>query len=189
VSDGALFGRTLQALAETINRPRDVVLGALALGRARLLFRDCKIGRRVRAFGGVRVVAEGRIALGDLVFFLGGIVPSELVCHSGAEILIGEGTGFGYGVSIEARRSVTVGKRCLFGAMVRLGDTVGGASAPIVLGDDVWIAHGAIVHPGVTIGSGSVVSAGSVVAGDVPPGRMAIGNPARPVPLEVRRGT
>ena len=82
---------------------------------------------------------------------------------------------------------VTIGNRCLFGAMVRIGDSVRGATAPVTLGNDVWIAHGAIIEAGVTIGDGSVVSAGSVVVSDVPAGRMAIGNPARPVPLDVRR--
>jgi maltose O-acetyltransferase len=169
--------RMAAALAHP-GRAREVVFGTVALARARVLFRACTRGRRVRAFGPVRVVPDGRITLGDFVFFLGGMVPSEIVCHAGAEITIGEGSGFGYGVSIEARRQVRVGKRCVFGAMVRLGDTVGGTSSPIVIEDDVRIAHGAIVHPGVTIGASSVVSAGSVVASDVPPG-MAIGNPAR----------
>jgi maltose O-acetyltransferase len=166
---------------------RELAAQTAALVRARVLFRACARGKRVRAFGDVRVTARGRIEVGDLVFFLAGMFPSELVCHEGAEIVIGEKSGFNYGVSIEASRRISIGKRCLFGAMVRLGDTIRGASAPIVIGDDVWVAHGAIIEPGVTIGAGSVVSAGSVVTSDVPPGRLAVGNPARPVPLDVRK--
>jgi maltose O-acetyltransferase len=158
-------------------------LELLALARARLLFRDCERGRRVRAFGDVQVLADGRIVLGDFVSFLGGVVRSSVVCHVGAEILVGEDSAFGYGVSLEARRRITVGKRCRLGAMVRLSDTMARSSAPIVIGDDVWIGHGALVYPAVTIGAGSMVSAGSVVVSDVPPGRMATGNPARAVPL------
>ena len=54
-----------------------------------------------------------------------------------------------------------------------------GARAPVRIGDDVWIAAACVVHGGVTIGSGSVVGAGAVVVEDLPPGSIAVGNPAR----------
>jgi len=44
------------------------------------------------------------------------------------------------------------------------------SAAPIVLGDNVWLAAGAIVCPGVTIGANSVIGAGSVVIDDIPAG-------------------
>jgi len=50
---------------------------------------------------------------------------------------------------------------------------------PIRIGDHVWIATGAIVMPGVTIGCGAVVGAGAVVVKDVPEHAVATGNPAR----------
>lgn len=58
------------------------------------------------------------------------------------------------------RRSVTLGKR-------------------IVIERNVWIATGATVIGGVTVGENSVVAAGSVVTRDVPPNRLVGGNPAR----------
>jgi acetyltransferase-like isoleucine patch superfamily enzyme len=51
----------------------------------------------------------------------------------------------------------------------------------IVIEDDVWLGAGAAVLDGVTIGRGSVIGAGAVVAGDIPPYSLAIGTPARPV--------
>ncbi len=48
-----------------------------------------------------------------------------------------------------------------------------------IIGNDVWIGHGAIVMPGVTIGDGVIVAAGSVVAKDVPSYTIVGGNPAR----------
>jgi len=45
--------------------------------------------------------------------------------------------------------------------------------------DDVFIGPGAIILPNVTIGRGSVVTAGSVVSSSVPPGMLVQGNPAR----------
>ena len=50
---------------------------------------------------------------------------------------------------------------------------------PVTIGDNVWIAAGAQVLPGVTIGEGSVIGAGSVVTRDVPPYSLAVGNPCR----------
>ncbi|MBW8726363.1 MAG: sugar O-acetyltransferase [Inquilinus limosus] len=50
---------------------------------------------------------------------------------------------------------------------------------PIVIERNVWIATGAIVIGGVTVGENSVVAAGSVVTRDVPPNSLVGGNPAR----------
>jgi virginiamycin A acetyltransferase len=48
-----------------------------------------------------------------------------------------------------------------------------------VVGSDVWLGYQALVMPGVTIGHGAVVAAGSVVVSDLPPYAIAGGNPAR----------
>lgn len=48
-----------------------------------------------------------------------------------------------------------------------------------IVGNDVWIGYQALVMPGVTIGHGAVVAAGSVVVSDVPPYAVVAGNPAR----------
>ena len=50
---------------------------------------------------------------------------------------------------------------------------------PITIMDNVWIATGAIVLPGVTIGEGAVVAAGAVVTKDVEPWTVVAGNPAK----------
>lgn len=50
---------------------------------------------------------------------------------------------------------------------------------PVVIEDDVWIAVGAIVLRGVTIGQGAIIGAGAVVSNDVPAYTVVGGNPAR----------
>ncbi|MFJ9605895.1 CatB-related O-acetyltransferase [Kitasatospora sp. NPDC101176] len=59
----------------------------------------------------------------------------------------------------------------LITALPTRGDTV--------VGNDVWLGHGALVMPGVRIGHGAVVASGSVVVDDVPDYGIVGGNPAR----------
>jgi maltose O-acetyltransferase len=73
----------------------------------------------------------------------------------------------------------------MFGSGVLICDRDGDRIAPIRIEDDVWLAHGAAVYPGVRIGRGSVVSAGSVVRSDIPPDTLAVGNPARALPMHL----
>lgn len=49
---------------------------------------------------------------------------------------------------------------------------------PVVLGDDVFVGAGSILLPGANIGARSIVGAGSVVRGTIPPASLVIGNPA-----------
>jgi maltose O-acetyltransferase len=48
-----------------------------------------------------------------------------------------------------------------------------------VIGDNVWIGGGAIICPGVTVGSDVTIGAGSVVTKDLPDGVIAAGNPCK----------
>jgi maltose O-acetyltransferase len=52
---------------------------------------------------------------------------------------------------------------------------------PVEIGSDVWVGGGAMILPGVTIGSRAVIGAGSVVTRDVPGGVFAAGNPCRAI--------
>lgn len=110
-----------------------------------------------------------------------------------AEIQIGENTRI-HGTCIHASKSVTVGRNCLIAANCQIMDGSGhdlsfsnvenrintrGIVKPVVIGDNVWIGANSIVLPGVTIGNGSVIGAGSVVTKNIPPMVLAGGNPAK----------
>jgi maltose O-acetyltransferase len=95
-------------------------------------------------------------------------------------------------IFIDLTGRVTIGDRVTLGhhvVLVTASHRVGprGAragpvqSAPIVIGDGVWIAAGVTILPGVTVGAGSIVGAGSVVTHDIPERTLAFGTPARPV--------
>jgi maltose O-acetyltransferase len=154
--------------------------------RAAWYLRTCTLGRHVRAGGPVAVVNQGAIKVGANAVLLGGMIPTGLVCAPGGTLDIGAGTIFNYGVSVTVSDSVTIGERCQLGSFVRISDWTADRNGPIVIGSDVWIAHGATIEPGVTIGPGSVISAGSRVTGDVPADSLAIGNPMRCMSLSLR---
>ncbi len=52
-------------------------------------------------------------------------------------------------------------------------------TAPVTIGDNVWIGGGAILMPGITIGDNVVIGAGSVVTRDIPSDSVACGTPCR----------
>lgn len=81
---------------------------------------------------------------------------------------------------------IDIGADCYIAPHVRflaaghdLDDKTAHTGAHIVVGHDVWLGAGSTVLPGVTIGHGSVVAAGSVVTSDVPPSSVVGGVPAR----------
>jgi acetyltransferase-like isoleucine patch superfamily enzyme len=151
--------------------------------RARWLFRGCDLGARVCAWQPVRVVARGQLRLEDRVQFWAGPFLQELVCLPGAQLSVGADSMFNAGVSLRAAQEIRIGARCMLGALALVRDEENGRIAPVTIADDVWIGHGTIICPGVAIGRGSVVSAGSVVRADVPASSIAIGNPAVVRPL------
>ena len=117
----------------------------------------------------------------------------------GAMIVIGDDVGMS-GCTITAGTSVTIGNHVLLGSGCLITDSdlhpvdpeerragYGGTSRPIVIEDDVFIGARAIILKGVTIGKGSVVGAGAVVAKSVPPYSVVVGNPANVVG-DSRRG-
>lgn len=181
---GGMTGALRRAKARAARARRDLDI-ALGVARGRLALRGAKLGGRVYVGGRVRLVSEGEVSIGHLALLFGGMLPTELICHAGATLAIGESSELNYGVSIEAHRRVVLGARCRVGSMVRIADSSAGRAGDVIIGDDVWIAHGAVIEPGVTLGDGAVVSAGSVVATSIPAGHLAIGNPARAVRLDV----
>jgi acetyltransferase-like isoleucine patch superfamily enzyme len=159
---------------------------ALAMARATYVFRHCRNGPGVLTYGQVEVRNRGTIEIGPRCAFLGGMISTELRCAPDGILSIGADTLFNYGTVVDSHRSVGIGNHCMFGSMVLVSDRFEDREGPVVIGDDVWVAHGAVISPGVTIGDGAVIGAGSVVVGDVPPRTMALGAPARVMSLSLR---
>lgn len=111
-------------------------------------------------------------------------------CDYGGNILVGERFFANFGCVILDCAEVRIGDRVMLGPNVQLYTATHPLdpelraqglelAKPIVIEDDVWIGGGAIVLPGVRIGRGAVIGAGSVVSKNVPPMVLAAGNPCR----------
>lgn len=109
---------------------------------------------------------------------------------SGRNISIGDDSGLGINCRING--PVAIGKHVMMGPDVHIiarrhrhartdvpMAKQGYESAPVAIGDDVWIGARAIVLPGVKIGCGAIVGAGAVVTKDVPEYAVVGGVPAR----------
>ena len=110
-------------------------------------------------------------------------------CDYGSNIHLGRRVFFNFNCVVLDVCEVTIGDFTLFGPAVQIYTATHPLNAelrrtqesgkPIAVGSDVWIGGGAILCPGVTIGSKSVIGAGSVVTRSIPPGVFAAGNPCR----------
>ena len=122
----------------------------------------------------------------------GSEIRSPFFCDYGANVRIGSGAFLNFNCVFLDVVPITIGDRVQVGPAVqfltadhpldaetRRAGLENGAS--ITIEDDVWIGGGAIFLPGVTVGRGSVIGAGSVVTRDVAPAVVAVGNPCRVV--------
>jgi maltose O-acetyltransferase len=110
-------------------------------------------------------------------------------CDYGANIELGERVFFNFNCIVLDVCRVRIGDYTLFGPAVQIYTPMHPFNAeqrrreefgkPIEIGSDVWVGGGAIILPGVRIGSRAVIGAGSVVTRDVPDGVFAAGNPCR----------
>ena len=110
-----------------------------------------------------------------------------------AVITLGTGNWFSNNVSIVANERVTIGNGCQIGDLVAIYDCdfhelnpltrnrSAGDTAPVSIGNNVWLGSRVMVLKGVTIGDNSVIGAMSVVTRSIPANSLAIGAPARVV--------
>jgi acetyltransferase-like isoleucine patch superfamily enzyme len=108
------------------------------------------------------------------------------------QLVIGDETWIGQQCFFHAAGGITIGSRVGIGPAVKVLTSLHGEAGravsifnapvefkPVVIEDDADLGVGAIVLPGVTIGRGAQVGAGSVVTADVPPYHVVAGSPAR----------
>ncbi|MBQ9449013.1 MAG: sugar O-acetyltransferase [Acholeplasmatales bacterium] len=129
-------------------------------------------------------------------------VTGNLYVDYGVHTKIGDNFYANYGLTILDVCPVEIGDNCFFGPNVSLLTplhplryqernqyydeelkkvTDREYGAPIKIGDNCWFGGNVIVLPGVTIGNGCVIGAGSVVTHDIPDNYLAYGNPCKAI--------
>ena len=131
------------------------------------VFFGARIGKRVVFYPGIWVFTGRCLTLGDDVDLAKGVL---LTTDGGVKI--GDRTLVGYGTSILSSNHVIPDNH---GSIFYSGHS----KAPVNIGSDVWIGANCTILPGVSIGDGAVVAAGSVVTKDVRPYEVVGGVPAK----------
>lgn len=170
--------------------------------RGAILFRGGKVGKGIKCYGKpfISIAKGGDISIGNMFRCKAnscGCIDgykSRISVGPNAHLKIGDCSGM-TNSSIQCCNSITIGSHVLIGANClimdsnfhdtdwqarRVNDGVETAkTAPIVIGDDVFIGARCIICKGVTIGARSIIAAGSVIVKDVPEDEIWGGNPAK----------
>jgi acetyltransferase-like isoleucine patch superfamily enzyme len=142
------------------------------------------------------IAGKGDIILGDNVTLDGKCSVGFAARFSDHPTLqIGDNSGIGHNCFFTIGKLISIGRNCILSGDITIMDTNAhrtdpeGRMAlepvtpdeirPVIIRDGVWIGRHCIIFPGVKIGEGSVISAGSVVRTHVPPYSVVAGNPAK----------
>jgi acetyltransferase-like isoleucine patch superfamily enzyme len=185
----------------------DQLSGAVGsrIARVQLKLRgNGNVGRGLQVRGRIHVFTRrnNSIEIGDHVAItsrfrsnpVGLTNPCVLDTWMGGKIKIGNHVGMS-GVVLSSRSAITIGDHTLLGGNVRIFDhnyhsldwekrrdgqldRQDVRTAPVVIGNDVFIGTNAMILKGVTIGDRAIIAAGSVVSKDIPAGEIWGGNPA-----------
>ena len=136
--------------------------------------------------------AGRRMLLDELLgsFGAGSVIRPPLACDYGSFLHVGAHTFVKFGLGALDAAPIVIGDHVQIGPNVQLLTPTHPldpdlrragweGAGPITLGDNVWLGGGVIVLADVSIGEDTVVGVGAVVTRDLPPGVVAVGNPAR----------
>lgn len=131
---------------------------------------------------------RGRLAVGPHC-----ILDRDMTIECRGSLEIGARTIFGHHCTLAAVDSLRIGEDCLIAEMVAIRDhdhrfdgplsvpvrEQGTVSAPVVIGNNVWLAGKVTILKGITIGDNAVIGANAVVTKNIPANAVAVGIPAR----------
>lgn len=132
----------------------------------------CRVGSQITVGNCAKLVAtlnaweEGEIAIGDRTTINGARIDAMA-----SKVMIGEDCMFSDEIIIQGYDQHTI-------VDIPTRSPVNHEKRGVAIGNHVWIGRRAIILPGVTIGHGAIIGAGSVVTRNVPPQTAFAGNPA-----------
>ena len=160
----------------------------------RLLGRRFRAGSRFRVFGRLRVRGPGEVIFGDNVATWGRVnawtYSSDATLVAGDNVMM-SGTRFACAQRIVIGRGSILADASIYDTDFhstradRRSPEAPVRVAPVEIGENVWVAAGAILLPGTTIGQNSVVGAAAVCMRSFPADKVILGNPAKvamPIP-------
>jgi acetyltransferase-like isoleucine patch superfamily enzyme len=116
----------------------------------------------------------------------------DVTAHFMGNVKLGNHLYFNRSCYLAVHHSLTIGDNCMFGEMVSIHDEDhvfgpgeipygrrGYSTAPIVIGNNVWVGAKATILKGVTIGDNAIIAANAVVTKDVPANAIVGGIPAK----------
>ena len=145
---------------------------------------DCIIHKGVSVIPfkkGLKIIFRGQNSIGAYSVFQGS-----------APIYFGQKTFCGQFCVFGSNESITIGNNVMIAQSVSIRDTdhafsdisipmnaQGIETDPVIIEDDTWIGHGAVITKGITISHGSIVGAGAIVTKNIPAYSIVVGSPAR----------
>jgi len=151
------------------------------------LWRFDEAGSRGGLEAGVRFLGRPRINFGERA-----ILRRDVIIGGNGILKIGQRTAVNEGTIIACSERVEIGSDCMIAPRVYILDVdhdfqsreipmskQGYKTAPVVIGDDVWIGAYSVILKGVKIGTGAIIGANSLVNKDVKPYEIVGGVPAK----------
>lgn len=187
-----------------IHERYSLIIGGISILFAKLLYKNrFAIKSNYRVWGKIRflLLGSGSITIGKefhcvsnrkrSVFTL--FTPTHITIIGNGKIVLGDHVGLN-GTTIASRAQITIGDNTMIGPNTVIIDHDGHVAWPledrwikqgpikeIVIENDVWIGMNCMILKGVTIGSGAIIAAGSVVVGNVESNSVYAGNPAKKI--------
>lgn len=175
---GWLIFPTRYAVLDIHKQARLSIQGSMLFGYKRI--RGSKMESRLAVEGNGSLTIEG----GHISIYYG----SDILVFKGANLTFKGRVLLNQRVQIICMDNITIGDDVMIARDVVIRDNDGGhkiltegykRTAPVTIGNHVWIGQGAMIMKGVTIGDGAIISAGAWVVTNVKPNALVMGDPAR----------
>lgn len=185
----------MKSLSQIVDLAIDSLRGGYFSLRSPLHFK--RVGKNFKLYGAQYMSGRG-ISLGDNCYFHA--VDLYKGSSYSPNLEIGEGCMFSNNVHISLVNSISIGRDCLLGSNIYIGDHSHGSTNPkrfdakvppaqrplddigeIIIGANVWVGDGAVILAGMRIPDGCIIGANSVVKGSFAKCSVIAGAPAKSV--------